>query len=89
MYIYKDSCCLGQRKNKDIFKIRRSTKRFVFFKRFCCSIQNKPWSFQSAEEIKLKTMICPLEDESLKNLTLELVPSRLSKKCLGALFRQT
>ena len=55
-------------------------KRFVFFFKFCCSIQNKPWPSQSAEEIKPITVICPLEDENLKILTLELVPSHLSKK---------
>ena len=37
-------------------------KRFVFFEKFCCSIHNKRWSSQSAEEIKPITVICPLED---------------------------
>ena len=47
---------------------------------FCCSIENKPLSSQSAGEKKPITLICPLEDENLKILTLELIPSRLSKK---------
>ena len=57
-------------------------ERFVFFEKNCCSIQNKPWFSQFAEEIKPITVICPLEDENLKILTLELVPSRMSKKSI-------